>query len=60
MGPAFRSSIGPGKRLSLKMRVSSGPVEVCEKQDDHESASGLELLEEPGQDIAKNKAFYSG
>jgi hypothetical protein len=44
---------------ALQMRVSSSPVKVGEKQDDHESASGLELLEEPGQDIAKNKTFYS-
>jgi AraC-like DNA-binding protein len=62
----FRSSVGPGNGhgqrsiASLKMRVSFSPVEVGEKQDDHESASGLELLEEPGQDIAKNKTFYSG
>jgi len=39
--------------------MSSRPEEVCEKQDDHESASGLELPEEAGQYVAKNKTFYS-
>ena len=40
--------------------MASGPEEVGEKQDDHESTAGLELLEEAGQDIAKNKTFYPG
>jgi len=41
-------------------RVSSRPDEVREKQDDHESAPGLELLEEAGQNEAKNKTLQPG
>jgi hypothetical protein len=39
--------------------VSTCPQQVDEKDDDCESAAGLELLEEAGQNITKNKAFNS-
>jgi len=43
--------------------VSSRPEKVRKKQDDHESASRFELLEEPGQKISEDKtleAVYQG
>jgi hypothetical protein len=46
-----------GTRNSSLLRVPSGPDEVDKKQDDHQSASGFELLEKAGQDIPKNETF---
>jgi hypothetical protein len=40
--------------------VPARPEKVGEKQDDRESAAGLELLEEARQDIAENETFDSG
>jgi len=37
--------------------VPSGPEKIRKKQDDHESASRFKLLEEPRQEISKDKTF---
>jgi len=41
------------------MRMSAHPGQVGKKQDDNESASRFELLEEPGQKVPEDKDFKS-
>jgi hypothetical protein len=35
--------------------MPSGPDDICEKQDDHEGAPSLQLLEEAGQYVTEYK-----
>lgn len=51
--------MGQGATLHL-LRLSFGPDEVCKKQNDHQGAPGLELLEEAGQNVTKYKDLKTG
>lgn len=49
-----------GRERSQISKLPSGPDEICEKQDDHESAPGLELLKEAGQYVTEYKNLKTG
>lgn len=42
------------------LRLSSGPDDICKKQNDREGAPGFELLEEAGQNVTKYKNLKTG
>jgi hypothetical protein len=41
------------------MGVTASPEQIGKKQNDYKGAAGFVLLEEPGQEVAKNKDFES-
>ena len=51
---------GRERERSQISELPSGPDEICEKQDDHESAPSLELLKEAGQYVTEYKNLKAG
>jgi hypothetical protein len=60
-GKSWSFRLRRGKSWSFRLLWNpSGPDEICEKQDDHESAPSLELLKEAGQYVTEYKNLKTG